>query len=190
MRWLPCPLIDRELVEKVMHALPNTEWRLLFALMRFGGLRCPTEIVALTWDDVKWAEDKIRVPSPKTEHHEGKDFRVAPIFPELRPYLEDAWNLAENGEKYVITRYRNSNANLRTQFKRYMDRAGIKTWPKLFQNLRSSCSTEIRREFPAHVAAAWFGHSVPIANKHYWQVTDDDFARAVGKTKTAQNPAQ
>ena len=43
---------------------------------------------------------------------------------------------------------------------------------------------------PAHVAAAWIGHSVEIANKHYWQVTDDDFARAVGKTKAAQNPAQ
>ena len=53
-----------------------------------------------------------------------------------------------------------------------------------------SCSTEIRKAFPDHVAAAWFGHSVPIANKHYWQVTDDDFARAVGKTKAAQNPAQ
>ena len=181
--------IDRELAAKVMDALPDTEWRLLFALMRFGGLRCPSEILALTWDDVKWAEDKIRVPSPKTEHHEGKGFRLVPIFPELRPYLEDAWDLAENGEKYVITRYRN-NSNLRTQFKRYMERAGIETWPKLFQNLRSSCSTELAQEFPAHVAAAWIGHSVEIANKHYWQVTDDDFARAVGKTKAAQNPAQ
>ena len=71
-----------------------------------------------------------------------------------------------------------------------MERAGIETWPKLFQNLRASCSTELAQEFPAHVAAAWIGHSVEIANKHYWQVTDDDFARAVGKTKAAQNPAQ
>ena len=181
--------IDRELAAKVMDALPDTEWRLLFTLMRFGGLRCPSEILALTWDDVKWAEDKIRVPSPKTEHHEGKGFRLVPIFPELRLYLEDAWDLAENGQKYVITRYRN-NSNLRTQFKRYMERAGIETWPKLFQNLRASCSTELAQEFPAHVAAAWIGHSVEIANKHYWQVTDDDFARAAGKTKAAQNPAQ
>ena len=113
-----------------------------------------------------------------------------PYFEKLRPYLKEAWDLAGTGEKHVITRYRNSNANLRTQFKRYMERAGIETWPKLFQNLRSSCSTELAQEFPAHVAAAWIGHSVEIANKHYWQVTDDDFARAVGKTKAAQNPAQ
>ena len=71
-----------------------------------------------------------------------------------------------------------------------MERAGIKTWPKLFQNLRSSCSTELAQEFPAHVAAAWIGHSVEIANKHYWQVTYDDFAKAVGEIKKSQNPSQ
>ena len=71
-----------------------------------------------------------------------------------------------------------------------MERAGIKTWPKLFQNLRTSCSTELRREFPDYVEATWIGHSVKIANKHYVQVIDDDFTRAVGETKTAQNPAQ
>ena len=60
----------------------------------------------------------------------------------------------------------------------------------LFQNLRSSCSTELRREFPDYVEAAWIGHFVKIANKYYWQVNDDDFTRAMGKTKTAHNPAQ
>ena len=31
---------------------------------------------------------------------------------------------------------------------------------------------------PAHVAAEWLGHSTLVAQKHYWQVTDDDFERA------------
>ena len=53
-----------------------------------------------------------------------------------------------------------------------------------------SCSTELRREFPDYVEAAWIGHSVKIANKHYVQVIDDDFTRAVGELKTAHNPAQ
>ena len=81
--------IDRDLAEKVTEALPNTEWRLLFALMRFGGLRCPSETLALTWDDVKWAEDKILVRSSKTEHHEGKGFRLIPIFRELPQYRQE-----------------------------------------------------------------------------------------------------
>jgi len=33
-------------------------------------------------------------------------------------------------------------------------------------------------------ATAWLVHSTTIAQKHYWQVTNDDF------TKAAQNPAQ
>ncbi len=28
--------------QKVMDACPNAEWRLLFALSRWGGLRCPS----------------------------------------------------------------------------------------------------------------------------------------------------
>jgi hypothetical protein len=51
------------------------------------------------------------VPSPKTAHHEGKDSRVIPIFPELMPYLRDAFDAAEPGTEYIINRHRDSNAN-------------------------------------------------------------------------------
>lgn len=44
--------------------------------------------------------------------------------------------------------------------------------------MRASRATELAAEFPAHVAAAWLGHSTLIAQKHYWQVTDADFERA------------
>ncbi|NMC20084.1 MAG: hypothetical protein GYA33_06645 [Thermogutta sp.] len=38
------------------------------------------------------------------------------------------------------------------------------------------------REYPQHVAAAWCGHTVQIADRHYWQVTDNDFQRATAPT--------
>jgi hypothetical protein len=42
----------------------------------------------------------------------------------------------------------------------------------------------------AHVAAAWLGHST-LANKQYWQVTDEDFVKAVGAgAEAAQKAAQ
>ena len=47
-----------------------------------------------------------------------------------------------------------------------------------------SYSTELAQEFPAHVEAAWIGRSVPIAKKHYWQVTEDHSSTVVGETKT------
>jgi hypothetical protein len=58
------------------------------------------------------------VRSSKTEHHEGRDCRLVPLFPELLPYLRDVYEHAEPGASYVITRYRQLNANLRTQLKR------------------------------------------------------------------------
>ena len=56
--------------------------------------------------------------------------REIPIFPELKPYLEDVFELAEPGDEFVITRYRKKNANLRTQLLRILKRAGIAPWPK------------------------------------------------------------
>ena len=58
-----------------------------------------------------------------------------PIFPELRPYLEEVFDHAEPGSEYVITRYRKSNVNLRTQLLKIIGRAGLVPWPKLWQNL-------------------------------------------------------
>ena len=114
--------ISRDEAAAVLEACPDAQWRLLFALSRFGGLRCPSEHLGLRWQDVDWERDRFTVHSPKTEHHEGKESRVVPIFAELRPYLEAVWEEAEEGAVYVITRYRDKNANLRTQLLRIISR--------------------------------------------------------------------
>lgn len=170
--------VSRDVAESVIDACPDAEWRLLFALSRYGGLRCPSEHLGLRWSDIDWANGRFRVRSPKTAHHVGKDSRLVPIFPELRPYLEEAWELAPKGAEYVIARYRDQNANLRTQLCRIIDRAGVDPWPKLFQNLRSTRQTELEESFPSHVVCAWLGNSEDVARAHYLQVTDDHFARA------------
>ena len=61
--------------------------------------------------------------------------------------------------EFVITRYRDSNANLRTQLQRIIKRAGLKPWPKLFHNLRATRQTELSEEFPAHVVCSWLGNT-------------------------------
>ena len=89
--------ITREEAQKVLDACPDAQWRLLFALSRFGGLRCPSEHLGLRWGDVDWERGRITVHCPKTEHHAGGESRQIPIFPELRPYLEEVWEQAEPG---------------------------------------------------------------------------------------------
>jgi integrase len=182
--------VTREDAQKVLDACPDAVWRLLFALSRYGGLRCPSEHLALRWADIDWERGRMRVRSPKTERHEGGESRVIPIFPELRPYLEAAWESAAEGSEYVISRRRSASTNLRTQLTRIIERAGLKPWPKLWHNLRASRATELAAVHPAHVAAAWLGHSTLVASKHYWQLTDADFDRAAGSPSGNQKAAQ
>jgi integrase len=167
--------VTKETAFRVLEACPNLEWQLLFALSRFGGLRCPSEHLGLKWADVDWARNRFWVSSPKTEHHEGHEGRWVPLFPELRAYLEQAFDLAEPGTVYIVNRYRDTNSNLRTQLMRIIKRAGLAPWPKLFQNLRASRETELAEQYPIHVVCKWIGHAAKIAEKHYLQVRDEYF---------------
>ena len=170
--------ITPEETARVLDACPDAQWRLIIALSRYGGLRCPSEHLGLRWGDVLWDRERIRVRSPKTEHHLGGDERMIPIFPELAPYLQQAYDEAPEGTEFVITRYRDSTTNLRTQLLKIIRRAGLQPWPKLFQNMRSSRQTELEERFPSHVVCKWIGNSLQVARKHYLQVTDEHYERA------------
>ena len=175
--------IDRPTIDKIIDHAADPQWKLLIALARYAGLRMPSEPLRLTWADVNFAEGKMIVHASKTEHHNDKGIRVVPIFPEIAPLLQQAYDLAEPGEEHVITRYRQKNGNLRTQFQRIIKAAGFAPWPRLFHNLRASCQTELAERFPGHVVCQWIGNSEAIAKAHYLQVTDAHFAAASGNAK-------
>jgi integrase len=181
--------LDRATAYRVLDACPDAEWRLLFALSRFGGLRCPSEHLALEWADVDWERSRFRVASPKTEHHEGKAERWVPIFPELRPYLAEAFEQAPDGARFVINRYRDPSSNLRTQLNRIIRRAGLTPWPKLFHNLRATRQTELAECYPIHVVCAWLGNSAAIAREHYLQVTEDHYGKAAREPESTGSSA-
>lgn len=172
--------VSREVIDSVILSAPDYQWRLIISLARYGGLRCPSEVLALTWQDVKRDEGVLIVRSPKTARHESEGVRRVPIFPELRPYIDEAWELAADRTTHLITRYRDPSSNLRTQFLRIIKKAGQDPWPKLFQNLRASRETELVATFPLHVAAHFLGNSATIAQRHYLQITQDDYKRAIG----------
>ena len=163
-------------VNKLIKYAPSTDWQLVLALSRYGGLRVPSEIVPLRWSDINWADNRTTVTSPKTEHHPGGESRIIPIFAELRPYLDAAFAAADDGAEFVIPSMRDPDVNLRTQIYRIARKASVKMWPKPFQNMRSSRETELMEHFPAHVVVAWLGNSEAVARKHYLQVTEDHFA--------------
>lgn len=178
--------VTGDMAAKILDACPDAEWRLIFALLRFGGLRCPSELMLLRWNDVVWSEDRkkerIIVHSPKTEHHPGHESREMPIFAELVEPLRAAFEAAAPGTEYIVNRHRGAAVapRLRQEFLCIIAKAGLQPWPRLFQNLRSSRQTElVEQGHPLFVACAWLGNSQPVAARHYLQVTDADYSKAV-----------
>ena len=163
--------ITPEISARVLDACPDADWRVIFTLARYGGMRCPSEILPLRWSDIDWDAGRLRINSPKT------GLRFCPMFPEIRKALGEAFDLAEPGSVFCVAGYRKSS-NLRTQFGRILERAGVVPWPKLFVNLRSTRRTELQERFPSHVVDSWLGHSSAVAAKHYLQVTDEHWRRA------------
>ncbi len=165
--------------ERVIDACPDARWRAIVGLCRYAGLRCPSELAALTWGDVDLLERRLVVKSPKTRHHEGHALRVVPIVPRLAELLDDLHQLAEPGDADLFPRLEGS-ANLRTTMSKIVGRAGLSTWPRLFQNLRASCATDWVAEFPNKDVASWLGHSPLVAAVHYLRPRDEHFKRATG----------
>jgi integrase len=180
--------ISRDDIDRVLGYVSDPSLRAVIILARYGGLRIPSEVQNLQWDDVDYANNRIRIRSPKTEHHEGGEFRDVPIFPELRGVLfphED-----QNGPIVDLSRW--PAGNLRKAFRAAIVNAGVKPWPKLFQNLRSTRETElVNSGLPVHVVAAFLGNSPKVAADHYLQVNQSDFDRAIhGKDEPSKSSAQ
>ena len=174
----PKRFITPEETRQLIDAAPDADWRCIIALARYGGLRCPSEVLRVCWADVDWSRDRIRVRSPKTERHAGKGERFVPLFPELRAVLMDAFERAPEGAEFVVHHHRDNTANLRTHLRRIIERAGMSDWPKLFNAMRSSRATELMSQYPAKLCTEWMGHSQAIAQAHYQQVRDEDYTRA------------
>ena len=103
--------VTRAMTVQMLKASPY-KYELVIALARFGGLRCPSELVGLKWPDIDWDQNRFTVRSPKTEHF-GKAERVVPLFPELVPYLEQARSRSRSKKGRVFP-WVTEETNLRT----------------------------------------------------------------------------
>lgn len=188
--------IDAGTASTLLGACPDQEWRVIFALCRFGGLRCPSEVLALRWADVIWDRNRFRVKANKTARY-GKGERIVPLFPELINELNLLYDIAQPGVKtpadaHVIQSYRCTEVNLRKVIHRIADNAGVQKWPKPFIALRASRRTELERtgKFANHVLNDWFGHTGKVAETYYLQTTEADFDLAATAVVPSVVPSQ
>ena len=178
--------MSQEIAERVVDHLPTNEDKLIFVLARWCGLRIPSEPLELRWDGVDWKRKSITFRSVKTEHIEGKEYRSCPIFPEVLPFLEEAFETAKPRELYVCPKFRawkNPRQSFEKIVRRAMTAGNVKPWPRIFGNLRATRATEIDSQFGSKAESDWIGHGADVALKHYLMVPDSLWERATGASE-------
>ena len=167
--------VPADVVEQLLKSCSNHEWRLMFVLARYGGLRCPSEPFSLKWSDVNWDLERMTVYAPKT-----KQQRLVPLFPDLWRHLSQIHaELPEGSPDWMMPRLRETSGSLHGPAYKIIQRANVERWPRTFHNLRSSCQTDLSDLHPMSAVCAWLGNSAAVASKHYLQVTEAHFAAAV-----------
>ena len=170
-------------IGSIIDNCPDSEWKLLFGLARYAGLRVPSETHLLTLADVDWERGRLTVRSPKTEHHAGHEQRLVPITPKLMDLLQKRYDDLSEGESRLVAI--RGQGNMMRWVRKIAAAAGVELWDRLWQTLRSSCEKEWAMTFPQYAVSKWIGHSITVSGKHYANsVPDELFDRA------AQNAAQ
>ena len=185
--------VEPQQITQLLEHLPMWQDRVTLGLARYGGLRCPSEVLALKWEHIHLGDNTKNDPSymmvrnEKTMHHSSvSEYRKVPLFPELAPFIQEAWDMSKPGAVYVISdnevidsaRNEPRKLNMRSRFTKAIKRAGMEQWPKLFQNLRSSRQTELCAVHQPYLVCRWMGNTEAIAINHYLQETGQHLAQA------------
>ena len=106
----------------MLEKLPDDEWRLLFGLARFGGLRVSSESHTLTWGGVDLKNRRMTVFAPKT----GAT-RVVPIVPRLHALLTGAHAKREpEFEQVILLSKNNVHRTIAHAAERWQGQAGTR----------------------------------------------------------------
>ncbi len=159
--------------QQIIDACPDWKWRTFVGLLRYIGLRCPSETHSVNWSDVDWERGILTIRATKTN-----SVRQAPIRPELMMLLKEAFADKKKHAKAIIDI--KTNNRYRT-FKKILKRANVEPWEDIFQHLRRCCRTQFLNEgHPPHAVSRWMGHGQLVGDEHYTMLTDDVFDKVTG----------
>ena len=183
--------ISKEDTQRLLDACPDIQWQALIGVLRYAGLRCPSEVRELKWSDINWDQKSLTVRSPKTQANPHHSVRIVPVSQELQPILLALFDSTEEGTLRMVPVAQKAPVNIYAGVKKIIERAGLKPWPRLLQNLRASCATDWSNEYPLHESSKWLGHSPTVAAKHYLQSRDLHFKAVTGTGPwSSKSPAE
>ena len=165
--------------QAILRECTSLENRLIFVLARFGGLRIPSEIEFMEWNDFKITDGyfTVKIPKKTNKHNqESGNFvtRKVPLFPEIAEAVKEYRDFVQltsppEGVPSLVFPERPTGQALRNRFRGILRRSGVEMWQKFFQNMRSTRETELLDKFPIKEVTDWIGNSPLIALKHYLQ---------------------
>lgn len=89
--------VSIEKYQRLLEGCTNAKQRLIIALARFGGLRCPSDLCELRWSEIHWQEKWFWVHSSKTKRYEDKKSRQVPLFQELELHFQELFDTLPEG---------------------------------------------------------------------------------------------
>jgi len=151
---------------RIWNVLETDDDRVRFVLLRFLGLRAPSEINSLTWSNVDWVENHLTIRSPKLRHHKNQGRRTCPItHPDVLPILKMAYERRLADDSSIVPAI--THTSLTKRAKQWLGAAGLVLWPQLLINFRRSAITDACNSLPSHVVAAYYGHCEAISHANY-----------------------
>lgn len=180
--------IDAEETRRIWAAIKTLDDQVRFVLLRYLGLRAPSELDALTWRDFDWGTQMVRIRAAKLRHHASQGIRWCPFsHPDVLPVIHRAYDARESDDAPVVPRIK--APTLRRRAIRWLGQAGVELWEQLFINFRRSAVTDAHKVLPSHVVSAYFGHSEIISRTNYAMETSDH-RRAFSSAPSILDPAR
>jgi integrase len=151
---------------KLRDKLPDHQRLVLVIGYHFGMRR--GEILKLRWDQVDWDANLIRLEKKQTK---GKHARVAPLYGELRAWLEMAYAARDSECTYIVSWRGKQVGDLKTAWATARERAGV-PWVLVHDLRRTAIRNMIRAGIPEKRAMLISGHKTRSVFDRY-DITDE-----------------
>lgn len=171
--------VNENVSRQILDSFTRDDFRLIWVMLRYLGLR-PAELTLLRWDWILWDTSRIKVFDVKRQRFPKYRWRYPPIFPEIRPELDAAWDNADDGAVFVVPYLQSKTIQGFTSgLNKVLTKLEIELWPRRLQNIRATRSTEIKRRFGSDTESAWIGHSKEESARAYQMVLESDYEKAL-----------
>jgi integrase len=158
--------LEHEQYVALRDQLPDHQKLILVIGYHFGMRR--GEILSLRWDQVDWDANIIRLERKQTK---GKQARVAPLYGEVRAWLEIAFDARDPECPFIVSWNRQCISEVKTAWNKARERAGI---PALLVHdlRRTAVRNMVRALIPEKRAMLISGHKTRSVFDRY-DITDE-----------------